>query len=484
MFVDFASMARELGTRPDALRIAFGIPTRLQRLIRAATTFEEVAALAGEFRQDDYHRSCGPKFEEVEKEEYLARRAELFPAYLARFTTIESFQSFGINAVGDAFTYECEEAEGSKKLCELFGVKIDEGTEARNGDELERLVEIHAEASKFVRGERSERPRVSAREILGFLTMRIRGVLEMELEAAKVERDTARAVAAFEKLKGISAYDLRRDREKENRYPWHWLWTETTSLENILFIEKEIPGFVDRSAVEGRIAEAIGAAIEKTADFSEALAFAKRFAGRDDDQPSEVYSFALVSVAEKAKTVPQLRQLIQVWRGRHLRGKTSFPQPELPRVFLNKWDAFFLVKARAEPNLRKLAKLAERSPWGSEARRTAERRLEAHFEALMAAAPSEEEIDRIEGEAKALSRGINLLSYSFKRDLESRRHAEKVQALWEKLERGEEVENEKQVLVGLYHEFKEEDPERAHKVLLRLAQHFPAEVVDEVPTEV
>ncbi len=487
MHVDFGIMGRELGIRPDGIRIALGIPTKLQRLVRSAIVFEDIAALNNEFVEGDRYRNCGPKFEQAEKEEYLARRTELFPAYLARFETIESFKEFGMSPGGFRITSNEEASEASEKFCGLFKSEIEKAKKLSEG-KLERLMEIRASISLFVQQieDGREHGGISVYRALQNAMDSIRDAFRDELRVAN-DKGVTQMILVFKKLgNGLSRSDLGDRHSVNHELPWSILWRSAATMEEIFLIEKEVPNsFLDEKEIENCLANLSENAIEGEKSFEAAFAKAKLLSGRDGYRASRAYSRALTVAAGKIRFKSQLRQFIAVWEtrkeGRSISGDEKYPT--LPDSVLKKWNYFFLKRAESEQNLSKLAQLMDESPWSSKTKQVASKRLQDHFARELAQAQTEKEAERVSKDAKALSIYILVPAYQRKMDIRGEHNAERIRSLWETIERGDTVDDEKKVLIGLFHEFKASDPEKARNVLIRLARHFPAETVDEIPTE-
>lgn len=475
MHVEFGNMARELGIRPDAIRIMLGIPTRLQKLIRSAASWEEIVSLSSEFREDRSFNSCGPTYESEELKEYEARRDAFFAVYLDKFETIENFDKFGQDPTGRHIANGEETRLGADKLCRLFRRKIDEASSLPEGA-LDSLVEIFYSRSEFY-DRHHDTSSISAVRAREYLLQNLRRAFLSEVAAAQTQ-GVKETILVFDKLgKRIGKEDLGA---RGPDYPWRTIWLNADGLENLLLIEEGVsPTLLDEDAVDRRAASFMPEFMEKIKSFSEALVFAQGFASWDGYHASDAYSEALIGAAKKVENEDDALAVLKAWEDRS-RGRTYNPDnpwPGLPKVILEKWDEIFLEKIEVTDDLTRLAQLLETSPFGSRSYKAAKKRLDNHFETLMAQARTEEDADKVYMDAMTLSRWISV-DEGRKKTIVAERHAEKVRTLWETLERGDELE--KTALIGLFHEFKEKEPEKARKVLVALAKHFPAESVEEI----
>ncbi|MDB5266199.1 MAG: hypothetical protein JWN89_14 [Parcubacteria group bacterium] len=482
MQVDFDSMGRALGIHADAIRIRLGNSTQLQRLIRSAHTFLDIAALSSQF-VEERHSGCGPKLEPEEKAEYVEKRAKLFEQYLAQFDTVEKFEFFGNEQRGNHLRIlNTEEVETlSQKLCELLRNQI--STIAKSETEvLSKLVALRVEIyCRYIND--SEHDGASAYGVYNELSGAIRTAFFDEFRAAST---FAERILVFKRLgDSIRADELQdRGRESSSHSALRALWCEA-SIEEILQIENEVPPrFVNSEEIEVRLASLVKVASGKIVTFDDRLTFAQTFASRDGYQASNVYTQALVSATEIAESARDLDVIRSWWTRRgELHQRSNDRYPGLPHAWIAKWDGFYLEGVE-KAGLKTLASLYQNSPSSTQTHQAAERRLKEHFNALLEQAQTEEDVDRVEKTAEALVKSLYIGYHTRRQEIRKALRISRAQELWNIVENQLPIEgDEKKVLIGLFHEFKEVEPAKARAILLRLALHFPAELVDEVQIE-
>ncbi len=478
MQVDFIAMGKELGVRADIIRLRLNIPTRLQRLIRNTRTFQEISALSGDFAEDSSRNSCGPKFESEEKAEYEARRKEFFPAYLDHFQTIDDFKGFGRmdsrSQHSPSFELESEELEAATKKLESLMLEKAEAAQ----DNLDALLEIRTIKLSFASK--------GLRTLQWFdLNQKILQAFIAELKNASDVNERIKIIAKMPE----SRYNLFERYVPQNNYPWAFVWEEVSTLDEAMLLEglpEDQGSFILNEPLQNRMLLLLEEVVRKMPGFAERLAYAENFARRERYNADKLYSRALELSAEEIKEKGQLTAIIDIWQGRRAKnGSSSFHGnwDELPQIILDKWDAFYLTEAETTEDMKQLVDLARSSSGASKTYRTAQDRIESHFDRILSQAQSVEEVERIEAEAKALYQGLHIHSYTRRQELERQKQSQEIQKLWDLIEQGKAGEEERRILIGLYHEFKKKDPEKTRIILKRLAKYFPAEVMDEVEVE-
>ncbi|MBX4199892.1 hypothetical protein KW790_00305 [Candidatus Parcubacteria bacterium] len=478
MHADFSSMARELGIRPDALRISLGLSTRLQRLVRSAKTFEEITALSGEFTEDSYSNSCGSKFEQIELEEYKERRKELFLAYLDRFQVIEDFQTFGTTA-GFQIINEEEAESASEKISSLFLERREAIINDGSPEKLDRLLTLFKETDKFV-GDNIPVSVYSSREELA---QDIRHAFQSEFSCLNTLEER---LALFQKMKGQQV-SLSSRHDQSTRFAWKFMWVETESIEELLQIESEIPSeYLDTDLISQKLSILVSERVRKIENFDEALSFTRNFADRDGYEPCVIYSAALNSLAQRSLTPEQILLLYDIWQTRrsHHNSRSDVWRELVPsKKLFDAWDKHFLHMAQETSLPKELAWLLNKSPWNSKTCQTALDRLKSYFGSRIVNASTPEEVGKIEEEAEVLSSRIYLNVHTRKDELRRESNRRNLLELWATIESGQFHGNEKSALVSLFHEFRE-DLVLSKRILLKLATYFPAENIDEIPDSV
>jgi hypothetical protein len=428
--------------------------------------------------------SCGPKFEPEEKEEYLAKRQEFFPTYLARFTTVDSFKEFGRdpqNHYRGIFTTQDENATGSEAFVEIYKAKASEALSASE-QKLEKLVTLYKEAGSFLRNDSEVALVISLDVVLKLLSNGVRECFLEELAAAQAtEKSIPEVLEIFQKL--------GRNHMREfglNSSVWEWLLTRTTSVDDLLIIEQKLePSFTIGSMLEPRLGNLVETAIQELDSFAAAVEYARIFANRDRAYAAnQVYTKALAALASRASAEEELVLVLGLYSRRKDQFDTFTRNSIRPsHTLYQKWDNLHLNEARMEEDIARLGGLLNNAPESSETRRVASKRLNKHFATLLAEATTESEVDEVNKSAEALSRHIRVATHERKEELKQSAHAKHVGELWTTFESGHPFEDERTVLKGLFHEFDKKDPERARRVLLRLMKYFPAEDVEEVAVE-
>ena len=473
MHVALDSMATALGIRPNSLRIKLGIVTRLQGQVRAAKTFLDMVALEPEFREK-MHSSCGPKFEPEELHEYKARRGEFFSDYLGQFNTIEQFKSFGKIAAGPSlsFFYNDEWSTASSKLYSL----IKEMLESAN--DLTALIEVHQVVEYF-----HKYFKIYDQGFAQDLKYKMIRYFIEALRSTKSLKDRLKII----KTMPISYYDLfgfDHHRQEKSSAQWKFVWEEIESLEDAFLVEQTKTGdFISSDGLKVRMTTLLDKRMGRMRGFRQRLAFANSLAKRDNNGPDYLHSRSLELVAEKASTLMQVREIIKIWRSRPKNSSGSGPHiswPELPQIMLDKWDDLKLYIAEESVDANTLAELLESSPFGTKTRQVALDKLNNHFKLMMDTAQTEEELDQVEKDAKSLSGCISTSKYERRDAIRAKENQRRAEAVLSKTTRGEHPDPKK-ALIGLYHHYKESEPEQANRILRMLVSYFPAEAVEEVP---
>jgi hypothetical protein len=466
---DFGEMAAALGTREDRLRITLGIPTRLQKLVRKARTFEEVVGLESRFseKRSGYRDSCGPVFEPEEKAEYEARRQALFAEYLARFNTVEEFRGFRLPEEDRALFLTREEYDlGSEKLKPLLLSELDAA-----GTNLEAVLRIR-ELEEFF----SKSNGLRSSELSDVLSMRLRKAFT---EALRTASSTAARIALI-KAAPFSRDQLflgSRQDYLEKTQPWRFVWEEAKTLQEGLELEQaKLGSYIDNTQLEKRLKELLEAEMEALSDFDSRLALARTLSKRDWHRADSLYSTALELAADKAEHQDEVGNLISIWEDRRKHSeRPSGTWPDLPDAIIAKYDGLYLEKVKEEEDLFVLANYANYSPYATESFRTASKKLEAHFQGRVTSATTLEELRAIEAEANGLSDRIRLVTYERANELTAEAEARTAEGLVAKA-RSASGEVSKEDLISVYRRYaKAKDEAKAREVLLLLAPHFPLE---------
>lgn len=470
MHVDLGTMAQALGIRENQLRITLGIPTPLQRLVRMASTFLEIVDLDGKFAEDR-NASCGPKFEEEEKEEYLARRKTLFPDYLAGFNTIEEFLTFGHTKDGrHSIPLMREEQQlASAKLKPLLYAELESA-----GEDLKALLELR-ETMYFFLGKRW----LSNENLSHDVHHALQRAFLMKLRSTT---DTLARLAILEEMP-VRRYDLFGDHRGDG--PWRFVWEEVKTLEEGFALEKS-PNkgdYIDKGAVKIRLLELLEEKMKTLNTFEGRLTFALRLEKRDFKGPDTLYSRALESAAEKAEDIGNIGRIVQLWEERGERNTTYRDRwPGLPIPILEKLDDFWLEEAERSENLERLANLMN-SPWGTKTHEVAEKKLRAHFDEKIGAAQTKAEVEEVQEEAKRLSVSLRIRTYDRIKELEDAAEEREAEESLVRVRSGEDPDP-KSTLIALYRHYSEKkEMEKTKQIAFFLAPHFPAETVEEISIE-
>jgi hypothetical protein len=458
MQVNIEVMARENGLRPNELRIELGIPTAFQRDVRKAETFMELVSLPFP-KDEDRFNSCGPKFEEEDREEYLEKRKLFFAIYIETFPDVLTLVK-EIGKKDNVYFVQLLEDEVGEVLSRVKAFLSPQVEAANSLDEFMRLKGLMDEIQKSW-GVRGDRCWLNLHDLEYGLERSALYQALKELEKAKGVSKTINLLGAWR----LFLKDPRRDPDRQNPQ-WQFALDRIETIRQLIALwQTGLDSFsqLGNTAFEAKAKQIVGMEVARAMQHAGLLSRHEQ-----DGRENKYYSHALVTALLHREVS---EDELEVWRTTWVDRKLKSDRNEgLPKEYFAAWDLIHLSTAKKLTDEKEIRNFLKKASYQTETHGLLRGKLRKIGEKLIAQTESEDDIRKI-GEKYDISYFDIISERKRKRD---KLKAQKIIA----------ESNDKDELRGAYQQFKDREPDKARIALLKLVQFYPAEVVDEIPIEV
>jgi hypothetical protein len=456
--VNIEGMAKELGVSANRLRINLGVETRLQKEIRAAKTIEEIIAIYSAIIKHNLN-SCTPGCEHEELKEYSEKRAELFNEYLAAVTSLDDLSHLStLFVLSDPTWDECKNI--NKKVLELITPDVNA---AENSSECETILKNLLLVRKgWLENSRHRNLGFDQSHSFSYLFSRARFLLENESKVT---------ISASATVRILVEWKWYWENYNTNGYPFSYLYDRFKTIDDILLLKSVNYSRLFSPDANENFKQIVINEIRSCKSFAEALAKVFRIkewgnSGNCTYLRANLLENAVCVLAEKISS----KKHIVVWE--RLSKDHVGDENRPPTAYFDAVDRFYLSEVKEAKSHSILLKLLEILPYGSKSLDLTVKILEEEVKKEFALARTKTEISETERIYESMHR-VNV--FLLARERERGLHMPRVEELYR-------TANDKQTLIGLFHEFRL-DAEIQKEILLRLVHFFPSEQVDEVLVE-